>query len=114
MTTAEIIIRDAFAEVTNSGDEAPIEADDMQFAIRTLNRLALKLAPAYDSIVTTELKGAARGSLASLRRFVIRMQPSRYPSRLPTGTGNFITSTFYAPQGAELIQEEGGSILLES
>ena len=148
MTTAEIIIRDAFAEVTNSGDEAPIEADDMQFAIRTLNRmviswnfpigwtvilnpadvitvtaiaeealvknLALKLAPAYDSIVTTELKGAARGSLASLRRFVIRMQPSRYPSRLPTGTGNYITSTFYAPQGAELIQEEGGSILLES
>ena len=148
MTTAETIISDAFSEVTNSGDEAPIEADDMQFAIRTLNRmvlswnfpigwtvivnpadlitvtavaeealvknLALKLAPSYDSIVTTELKGAARGSLASLRRAVITIQPSRLPSRLPTGTGNAITSTFYPPRGAELIQEEGGSILLEN
>jgi len=35
MTTAETIISDAFSEVTNSGDEAPIEADDMQFAIDT-------------------------------------------------------------------------------
>ena len=147
MTTAETIIGDAFSEVTNSGDEAPIKADDMQFAIRTLNRmvlswnfpigwtvivnpadlitvtaiaeealvknLAAKLAPAYDSIVTTELKGAARGSLASLRRAVITIQPSRLPSRLPTGTGNALTSTFYPPQGAELINEDGASILLE-
>jgi len=78
-----------------------------------VKNLALKLAPSYDSIVTTELKGAARGSLASLRRAVITIQPSRLPSRLPTGTGNAITSTFYPPRGPELINEDGASILLE-
>ena len=147
MTTAETIIKDAFSEVTNTNDEAPIESDDMAFAIRTLNRmvaawnfsigwtviasssdtitvtavaeealvknLAIRLAPSYDGVVTQDLKSDARGSLASLRRATITILPSTLPSRLPTGTGNFIESTFYPPQGAELITEEGGSILLE-
>lgn len=147
MTTAQTIIDDALSEILVNPDEAPLESSEVQYAIRTMNRmitawnfaigftvidnpadtmdvpsyaedaivkhLAIHIAPRFDGFVSQDLRNAARGALASLKRIIIEVAESNYPSRLPIGSGNWPTTTFYPPQDDELVQEEGGSIILE-
>jgi hypothetical protein len=149
MSTAQEFIEDALSEVLVNPSEAPLEADEVQSAIRMMNdmvnswdypigwtdienpsdevtitkvgnlavkkNLAVELAPQFDGFVSQNLMKAARGALASLRRKVIEVGEMSYPSRLPVGTGNQdrTSTTFYPASDAELVQEDGGSIILE-
>lgn len=151
MTTAAEIIEDALSDILVRASESPIPADEMQSAIRVMNRmtaawnlgigyttitdpsddltviqgaelaiqknLALLLAPQFDAVAAMELKAQARSSLKDLKRIIVTVGEANYPSRLPRGSGNtrfYDSSTFYPAQGAELTQENGGTILLES
>jgi hypothetical protein len=147
MTQAQSVLDDALAEILVNPSEAPLESDEVQSAIRALNRmvnawnfaigwtnvenvsdeltviaaaeealvknLAIRLAPQFDGFVSQDLRSQAAGSLASLRRIVIRVDPASYPSRLPTGSGNHHQPTYYPLSDAEIVQEDGGSIILE-
>ena len=151
MTTAAIMIQDALDDINVNASESPIEASDMQKAIRTMNRmvaswglplgytvvtdpsddltviagaelaiqgnLAILLAPAFDAFASPALKTTAKQAYDDMLSQVITIQPLSMPSRLPKGTGNnrgdYTNNTFYPPQGAELVQEGDGNILLE-
>lgn len=100
-----------YTVVDNVDDEVTVIAAAEEAIVKNL---AIRLAPQFDAIVTLDLKNAAKGALASLRRIVIVVGEASYPSRLPVGSGNqHHNRTFYPPSDAELVQEEGGSIILE-
>ena len=81
------------------------------------HNLAINLAPSFDAIPTRELKQTAKKAYDDMLSLVISIQPLGLPSTLAKGTGNnrgnWSNNTFYPPQGAELVQEGDGSILLE-
>ena len=82
------------------------------------HNLAVNLAPSFDAIPTRELKQTAKKAYNDMLSQVVRVQPLSLPSTLAKGTGNNRgnwgnNNTFYPAQGAELTQEDDGSILLE-
>lgn len=81
--------------------------------------LALNLVSTFDGFASPDLKREARISYRNMLSQIINIQPLKLPSTLAKGTGNNRgnfgnNNTFYPPQGAELIQEGEGSILLEN
>ena len=84
-----------------------------------LFNLAIRLLPTYDFPLTADLANNAKEGKDAMRKLAITIIPSKHPCTLPIGSGNegestFNTDRFFPCPEAELLTEEGGSILLES
>ena len=83
-----------------------------------VTNLSLKLAPVYGEPVTAELFADAKDGLAAMRKLAVLILPTQHPCTLPIGSGNegdrFRNDHFYGCPDAEILNEQGGSILLES
>lgn len=80
--------------------------------------LALKLAPTYDVLISQDLRENARTGLKAMRKISFVSPRTQHPCTLPIGSGNeghhtFNDHHFYSCPDAELLTEQGGSILLE-
>jgi hypothetical protein len=79
--------------------------------------LALKLVNTYDIPAGPMLAFNAREGMKVLRVLGVTMTPTSLPCTLPCGSGNdkFYSDTYFYPCPAdEVLEEQGGSILLES
>lgn len=83
-----------------------------------IDNLSVLLAPVYDQAVSAALFANAKDGLMAMRKLAIKILPTRHPSTLPIGSGNegdfFNNDHFFHGIEAEVLNEEGGSILLES
>ena len=80
-----------YTTVTNPSQELTV-IDGAILAIQ--KNLAVLLMGQFDYAFDSGIARSAKGALAALRRQVVSVQPSRYPSRLPTGSGNDRINTF--------------------
>jgi len=84
-----------------------------------IKNVALMLAPQYGAVVTAELMQAANEGLKAIRNLAIDLQPTKYPSTLPIGSGNewqgIEWSHFYPDEDGleDIISEGTRNILLE-
>lgn len=105
-----------YTQVTNPNDLITIPDGALEGVIFNL---AVKLLATYDMPLTTELNLNAKDGLKEIRRIAIVTLPTAMPCTLPIGSGNeqrnsYINNNYYACPDAEVLSEQGGSILLET
>lgn len=83
--------------------------------------VALRLSTSYDIPVNPSLQISAREGMAAMQSIAVNIQPSRFPSSLPIGSGNeddgstYTLDHFYSDNDSLVESEIGnGSIQLES
>ena len=84
-----------------------------------IDNLSIKLAPVYGHSIGAELVANAKDGLAAMRKIANKILPTRFPCTLPIGSGNesygYGYNHFYpCHETAEMLNEQGGSVLLES
>ena len=75
----------AFTIVADLDDDVNIDSNAkgaVQYA------LAIRIAPAFQKVVSPDLRGLARETLEALERSVVHIGDVAFPDTLPTGSGN--------------------------
>jgi len=79
-----------------------IAADTLDTTVRiprfafgaVVDNLAIVIAPEFQKAVSTELAATARGLKDDMRTALVKIRRVRYPSTLPTGSGNQCHDSF--------------------
>jgi hypothetical protein len=102
-----------YTQVTDLGDQVTVPVGALRGLIANV---AVECAADYGGIVSESLALAAREGLKVMRKLGQSMGPSRYPSTLPTGSGNYDwdAQPFYPESEAAILAEANGTIGLES
>ena len=83
-----------------------------------VDNLSLMLADQYGALITGTLQQNASNGLKAMRKIAVVIKPTQMPCTLPIGSGNegdyFNYDHFYACPEEEVLNEQGGSINLES
>lgn len=102
-----------FTVVSNANDT--ITTPDYSIDAMIQN-LAVRIAPQFGGLVDADLRQNAAMAKKDLLIIAVTVGEVGFPQTLPQGAGNtrFGNNTFYPPSSAEIEQETGGSIELET